>query len=260
MCDPMTTERLLSPWNLASTTEVLLGTWKALSWSCLLVSMSWLCAGCDVEGQPCVPGECGRGFLCSNVNEFGDPQFICMRRCQSRADCTGGAICRAGASTDRVCWVGGTSQEGADCGAFANGDEPRDPCATGLMCSEDRGGDRCEPGCYTFSEHSADRVCPPGRLCDLESWNFPSMCLEECDPSDPNACDRGNELYCIRTDYPGVGIVGLCQHQGEYDFCREEPILSCGTGSVCVDHACYDPVDAPARPVLVSLLIPPLVD
>lgn len=213
-----------------------------------LLVLGTLCAltGCrNPEGESCAtPRDCGEGFTCveqpAPVGGLRRP--ICMKVCESRADCPSPQLCvEQPAVLTRTClFEGGTIPTGDSC------DLRYFECRVGDACTPNRDGTICVPGCNPQTLHSIDRICPAGRLCDLEAGQSPAPCLEVCDPGDPAACDRTLGRLCIRTDYPGVGVVGLCLTSGYYSSCQD-PVLHCDD-AVCVDHTCVDPVDAPPIP------------
>ncbi len=211
--------------------------------------------GCrNPVGEACTTNDsCGEGFSCTPRSmEIPDSPRVCFRECASRADCDSPELCAYHNGSDGpVClWFGGDRALGADCSDYGSA-AVTDPCGVGLRCTMDRTGN-------AMTTHSIDRVCPTGFLCDLETTFNTAACLEVCDPSDASACDRSAGMQCIRTDYPGRGVIGLCLGNGFYRSCEDG--TDCGSTRVCVDGDCVDPVDAPAVPFRNFEFVPELVD
>jgi hypothetical protein len=106
-----------------------------------------------------------------------------------------------------------------------------------------------------MSPHSEDRVCPAGMICN-EAVSFgisgDRACLARCDLATRAGCPLFT--HCLRIAHPDEGEIGVCLQASLYS-CGE-----CPFDQVCAEGGCFDPLEAPPLPWIVSSEIPPLVD
>jgi hypothetical protein len=205
--------------------------------------------GCpDAAGRPCDgPPNCPSGYSC--VTAVLDTATQCLPTCERRSDCAAGEACVRSYSSPPTCDRYGSGVEGAEC--F----EGPDSCGPGLRCAYTDIFPTCRPNCEYQSPHSEDRICPAGTVCEMTGTN---VCVDLCDPLDPNACAATRGESCVRYSHPTLGVIGACFSRGAWQSCDNG--LRCTGGQVCAEGACHDPVDAPALPWPIAQDAAPLVD
>jgi hypothetical protein len=215
-----------------------------------------LLIGCpDAAGRPCGgPPDCPSGYSC--VPTAYEPLTQqCLPSCERRSDCMGGETCARSFATPPTCDRYGSRPLGASCLDLAWAGGGFDECGPGLRCTSSYAPAICRPACEYLSPHSEDRACPAGTICEMTGLN---VCLDLCDPDDPNACDRANGVSCVRYSHATLGVIGVCYDRGPWTGCENG--VRCTGGQVCAEGTCHDPVDAPALPWPIGPDAPPLVD
>lgn len=214
-------------------------------------------AGCSATpGEICAVTmtECAGGLTCDRwVDGEGIP-YRCLEGCERRRDCSDGAACLGAAyfervSTRGVCDSWGNLGAGERCEVL-----PEDLCGPGLVCSS-LAGLTCVSACDATSPHSEDRVCPEGRVCYegvSSGIDGQRACLQRCDLATRDGCPQFTA--CLQIQHPQEGLIGVCMPSYVYS-CE-----TCPGDQVCADGMCFDPLDAPPLPWIVSPDVPPLVD
>lgn len=222
-----------------------------------LVAVAGCAASTPGELCPMTSTQCAGGLVCDRWAVYNtELPYRCLLGCERRSDCPGESICQGAQVFARldargVCDTWGDLREGEMCNPT-----PEDLCGPGLTCNAQVGGWNCVPSCDAFSPHSEDRRCPPGWLCHQGGSAFapdPSrVCVRMCDLATRDGCAQFEA--CLRVTHPEEGEIGVC---------LDPALYSCGAcpfDQVCAEGGCFDPLEAPPLPWIVSSEIPPLVD
>jgi hypothetical protein len=121
--------------------------------------------GCDskrveVDGPCTTTFDCVDGAVCFSVPGAPEGQGRCMAECTADERlCVGGEVCLAAASdpSTRVCYLGGPSELGDECGDATD-------CELGSVCVDL--GDGSAPSCVLACDLRSPDTCPMGFACE----------------------------------------------------------------------------------------------
>lgn len=161
------------------------------------------------EGEACGPGgKCEAGLTC--VQDPNSSQSLCVRPCQSKADCQNGWDCN---SQYNICVPGAGSQKR---GEFCDN---QNRCDAGLQCTLVQQG--AQSGiCIQLC--NAQGQCPGGEAC-LEAQGGQKLCMCGKEYPCPQGKTCNDDFECVGGGNPG------CQSNTD-----------CNQGQVCQNGACVN--------------------